>query len=582
MAPSNSTPESLLAVDIGSAHTRAMLFDIAADRYMFVAQGRSPSTAAAPFRDISEGLRLAIEELQKITGRVLIGKDERLILPSQPDGSGVDALVSTISAGPAVSIVAAGLLDDLSLESARRLAGTTYARIAESIGINDRRKTEVQIDAIIQAKPDVVIVAGGIESGATRSIGRILEVIGLASYLIPAARRPVLLYAGNQQMAQKVKSQFGQMQTVRIAPNLRPDFDHEDLGPAHASLSEIVQKVRAGQMGGAADLISLSNGHSYPTATAFGRMIRFLSKVYDSNKGVLGVDLGATSTVIAAANDGRLSVSVQTPLGIGEGLAGITGKVDPLEILQWMAAPASPDDILDYLHQKITCPGSLPTSPEEQGIEQAVVRAVLRQALKNLPASTAGLPIAHGDRLATPFEPIIAAGAALAGAPTPSQCALMILDGLQPIGVTTLVADPNSLAAALGAAARLNPVLPVQVLESGAFQNLGTVISPVSGAPTGAPILHARLVYADETETQLDITQGSLNALPLERGKTARLFLEPIGRTDPGIGRSSRGVKITGGVLGVIIDGRGRPIRLPADHSQRQETLQKWLWAISS
>ena len=52
---------------------------------------RGPGTAlttGAPFRDISEGLRLAIEDLEKITGRVLIGKDERLILPDSPTAAG--------------------------------------------------------------------------------------------------------------------------------------------------------------------------------------------------------------------------------------------------------------------------------------------------------------------------------------------------------------------------------------------------------------------------------------------------------------------------------------------------------------
>jgi hypothetical protein len=426
----------------------------------------------------------------------------------------------------------------------------------------------------------VVIVAGGIESGATRSIEHILEAVGLASYLIPPAKRPVLLYAGNQQMAQKVKAQFEPMQTVSIAPNLRPSFDQEDLGPAQVSLSEIVQKVRSSQTSGTADLISLSDGHSYPTATAFGRTIRFLSKIYDSNKGVLGVDLGATSTVLAAAVSGKLALSVQTPLGIGEGLTGVIGKIDPAEIIQWMSIPATSDVVMDYLYQKIANPGSLPTSTEEQAIEQAAARAVLRQALRNLPASSNGITISNGSGLAAPFEPIVAAGAALAGAPTSGQCALMILDALQPSGVTTLVLDPNSLAAALGAAAGMNPILPVQVLESGAFQILGTVITPVSTAPTGAPILQARMVFPDETETQVEINQGSLNVLPLGRGKTAQLFLEPIGRTELGIGRLNRGIKMTGGVLGVIIDGRGRPIHLPKDRGQRQEILKKWLWAV--
>ncbi|HEX9013120.1 MAG TPA: glutamate mutase L, partial [Anaerolineaceae bacterium] len=385
-----SAPESLLAFDIGSIHTRAMLFDVAGDRYHFVAQGRAQTTAGAPYFDIGEGCRLAVDELEKISGRVLVSKDDRLILPAQPDGSGVDALVSTLSAGEAVSAVAVGLLEEVSLESARRLIGSTYARLAESIGLNDRRPTEIQIDAIIQARPDVIVVAGGTEHGAARSITRVLEMVGLASYLIPAGKRPVLLYAGNQEVAARVKGQFETMQVVRTAPNIRPGFDHEDLGPAQNCLAEIVQKIRASRLAGMAELTNLSNGHSYPAAQAFGRMVRFLSKVYDSDKGVLGIDLGASSTVIAAAISGNLSLSVQTPLGMGAGLAGIAGRVDPAEISQWLPFQVSAEDVEDYLQQKIAASATLPESMEDQMLEEAVARVVIRRALSSLTPPPSG------------------------------------------------------------------------------------------------------------------------------------------------------------------------------------------------
>jgi N-acetylglucosamine kinase-like BadF-type ATPase len=62
--------ESLLAVDVGGANTRAALFDVVEGEYRFVAAGSAPSTAEAPFRDVGEGVRNAIIELQSVTGRV--------------------------------------------------------------------------------------------------------------------------------------------------------------------------------------------------------------------------------------------------------------------------------------------------------------------------------------------------------------------------------------------------------------------------------------------------------------------------------------------------------------------------------
>ena len=85
--------------------------------------------------------------LQTVLGKSLLDGSRDLITPSQPNGSGVDALVVTISAGPTIRTVLVGLLKDVSLESARRLTESTYARIVETIGLNDHRKPEQQIDS---------------------------------------------------------------------------------------------------------------------------------------------------------------------------------------------------------------------------------------------------------------------------------------------------------------------------------------------------------------------------------------------------------------------------------------------------
>ena len=77
------------------------------------------------------------------------------------------------------------------------------------------------------------------------------------------------------------------------------------------------------------------------------------------------------------------------------------------------------------------------------------------------------------------FEPIIATGGAIARAPRPGYAALALLDAVQPRGITTLVLDPYNLVPAVGAAADLLPMITVQVLESGSFVSLGTVVSPV-------------------------------------------------------------------------------------------------------
>ena len=102
--------DSLLAIDIGSVTTRAVLFDVVDGRYRFLASGSASTTVDAPFNDVSEGVRNALDRLQSITGRKFVGGDERLIIPSRSDGAGVDTVAVTISAGPSIKVVLVGLL----------------------------------------------------------------------------------------------------------------------------------------------------------------------------------------------------------------------------------------------------------------------------------------------------------------------------------------------------------------------------------------------------------------------------------------------------------------------------------------
>jgi hypothetical protein len=179
------------------------------------------------------------------------------------------------------------------------------------------------------------------------------------------------------------------------------------------------------------------------------------------------------------------------------------------------------------------------------------------------------------------FEPILAGGGALSDAPTPGQSLLLLLDALQPVGITSIILDQNNLLPLLGAAAEHNQLLPVQVLESGAFMSLGTVVSVISSATYGTPVLRARLTYADGNDARAEVKIGGLEILPLGIGQTARLTLQPMQRSDIGNGPGRNAtLQVVGGVLGVVIDARGRPLTLPEDPVRRRELFKKWLWSV--
>jgi len=107
----------------------------------------------------------------------------------------------------------------------------------------------------------------------------------------------------------------------------------------------------------------------------------------------------------------------------------------------------------------------LPMNRETLVIEQAMVRA--------LPAAHATqrmLDRVPGTELS--FEYIFVSGAAIVNAPSAAQSLLMVLDGIQPVGVNVVMLDQYGLSQALGSIAASNTLLPAQIIESGAYTNL--------------------------------------------------------------------------------------------------------------
>ncbi len=565
--------EIVLGFDIGAVNTRAMLFDVVDGQYCFLAAGSAPSTVEEPYFDPSEGMTRAARELQEVTGHNLLDPEGRLILPSQPDGSGADRMVITISAGKQVRIVVAGLLADVSLESVQRLATSTYGQVIESIGLNDRRRPEVQVDAVLNAGPDLVLFAGGTEGGASRSVGRLVDLLTLVCRVLPQDKRPEIIYAGNQTLAGRVKEALEKYSSLRTVPNIRPSFALEDLGPAEGALAQAISRIRQRQLPGLASMASLASSMPLPTAYAFGRVIRFLSKVYDPNKGVLGVDLGANSTIVAGGLAGSLDLSV-SPYGVGQGALAVLNEGSLQDVMQWLPVHVPEDAVREYIWQKTLYPASVPATQDALAIEQALARQTLRRAMARFQERYPDHP--------SLFNLIVASGAVISRAATPVQSMLMLLDGLQPVGITNLALDQNGLTPTLGAIAEFSPLLPIQVLDSGAFMRLVTIIAPLSEARYGTPILEARLEYENGTDSRMVVNKGSLVSLQLQQGQVARLHLKALRGTmiDPRSQKRTIQYKVIGGGCGAVIDGRGRPLALPADTARRRDMLKKWAMSV--
>lgn len=559
---------SVLGIEIGSVQTRAVLFDVVEETYQFLASGSAPTTCGEPIFDVMPGVIAALRDLQEITGRFFLDLNHKLIIPSHGGVEGVDRLLITLSWGPDLDVVTFGLLNELSLETANRLARTLPLNVADSFGINDRRSTQAQMDALLAAKPRILIFAGGSDRGATRTVGRTANKIASSLHLFKVEDRPKVLFCGNRGMARRVKEILEKETTYSSTNNIRPEIENEDLAQATYDLNQLVIDEKMNSINGLERIAAFSNEKPQLTGIGFQRVIRFLGKQYDPQRKVLGIDLGSAHITAAYANHHE-SQQITLPIGTGYGLERALQQTRFSDLEKWLPEALSESQVMDCLWQKTIFPNSLPFSETDLQIELALARQLLCMTMRELEL--------HTDLATRSFEPVLVGGSILTHAATPWQMLTLLLDGIQPVGITPLVIDKHGILSLLGAAAKTNPLLPVQVLESTAFINLATVISIESKAKPGTVILKAHLQSASGKMRDIAIKQGELASLPLAFGESGVLILKPeskVNISDIEVGKDP--IKVRGGLCGLVFDTRGRPLVLPKDQVHRLAMFDRW------
>lgn len=578
--------ETILAADFGAANTRVLLFDVVEGQFRLVAVGEAPSTCAPPFHDASEGLRYALGQLQAITGRVMLDSTARLITPVNSEGQGCDTFVATFSAGAPLKTILVGLLPEASLRHARRLADSSYLHVLDTLSLVDRRKQEQQIEAIVKARPEVIVLAGGTDGGAQSALLKLAETVGVASFMLPDDERPAVFFTGNQALQGRIGEMLSGLAGFHPGPNVQPGLNQNNLEASRSALGQLVKSLRARRIGGLADLDHYAAGHMYPTAHAEGQVLRFISRMLNTPRGVLSVNVGSASTSVAAAFSGELYLTVATDLGVGLSAHTTLNSQPWTELARWTPHALTEAEVREFGLWRAAHPFTIPVELEDAQRELALARLALTGALRRARAQwPANAPGPRFD-LAPYFDVLIGGGATLGRAPNPGAAAFVLLNAVQPVGVTDLMLDRHHALAALGALASANTLASVQVLETDALVRLGVAVSWVSQtAPAAGALLGtATLVDGNQKSTTVEVKAGALEVLPLPLGQTGKLTLKPRPGVDVGSGPGrapARPVDVDGGAVGLILDGRGRPLTLPGEAAQRVEVLQRWWWKLA-
>lgn len=582
--------DSLLAADCGSVTTTVILVDQVDGKHRLLATARHPSTYGPPWYDITIGVQEAIRQIEKRTDRLLLTPGGRPITPRTANQQGVDAFVAVSSAGPPLKVVLVGLMEQLSLASARRAAAGTYTRVTGVLSLNSEPNTfdldvpgglqaEARLQTIREGQPDVILLVGGTDGGAERPVLDLARLVAMTLQLFNNATKPAVLYAGNVEARFQVAEILGPITELKSIDNVRPELDIDHVVAAREELENMYLQRKMFSLPGVQKLSNWSQTALVPGSKSFEKLIVYLSR--HNNLKVVGVNLGSGATTICTKTEEWPAAVTNSNAGIGHGLPALLKAVPLEKIHRWLPFEMAVGDLHNQLRHKTLHPASMPATPEELLIEYALAREALRLVTGQ---ARSGWPLQPATGIRdVQWNLIVGAGLTLMGTPRPGHAVMLVLDGLEPWGVTSLALDMNGAANLLGSMAIVQPAAAVEVAAQGAFVNIATLVAPAGHGQPGKPAIRLKATYEDGTTAEVEVMYGAIEVMPLAPGTKANLEMRPTRNFDIGLGQPGQGAtaEVEGGQLGIIIDARGRPLRLPPQNEQRQQQLHEWLATLS-
>lgn len=585
----------ILATDCGSTTTKAILIQRVDGVYRQTHRGEAPTTVEAPFADVTVGVINAVTEVQELAGRRLVDDDGRILRPAS-DRDGCDLYISTSSAGGGLQMMVAGVVREMTGESAKRAALGAGAIVMDVIASNDRRRPHEQIQRIRELRPDIMLLSGGIDGGTTTHVVQIAELIA------PARPRPrfgseytlPVIYAGNKDAAPLVRKVITDGFALTVVDNLRPVLERENLAPARDTIHDLFLEHVMAHAPGYDRLMTWTDAPIMPTPGAVGNILQTIASRQGIN--VVGVDIGGATTDVFSVFDGTFNRTVSANLGMSYSIANVCAEAGMPNILRWVPFDMDVRELGNRVKNKMIRPTTIPQTLEALVFEQAVAREALRLAyvqhkefattLKGVQQQrtvgdtfsqeTAGQTIVDNMRL----DLLVASGGVLSHAPRMQQTVMMLIDAFEPEGFTTLAKDSIFMMPHLGVLAQVHPQASLEVFERDCLVYLGTCVAPRGTGKPGRSCFRYSVTGPGVSETG-DVPYGDLRVIPLGEGARAMVTVEPERGFDCGNGPGRKIEReVRGGTVGLVLDGRGRPLVLPVERAIGRPLVERWVKAL--
>ena len=591
---SKKEPKRILATDCGSTTTKAILIEKKGDEYRLIARGEAPTTVEAPYEDVTKGVLnsvMEVEELSKV--KILDGED---IIKEVKDGEGVDFYVSTSSAGGGLQMMVAGVVLTMTAESAARAALGAGAIVMDVIASNDGRLPHEKIERIRNLRPDMILLSGGIDGGTVSHVVELAELIKAAD---PRPRFGVgyqlpVIYAGNKDAREMILKTLKQNTALVVVENLRPVLERENLNPARHKIHDQFMEHVMAHAPGYKELMGRTDVPIMPTPGAVGLLVETVAK--KEKISVIGVDIGGATTDVFSVFQEVFNRTVSANLGMSYSISNVLAESGIENIMRWLPMEVDERDLRNRIRNKMIRPTTIPHTLEDLKIEQAIAREALRLAFEQHKSMAVGLKGIQQERtISDAFSQsmtgetlidlmglnlLLGSGGILSHAPRRNQAAVMLIDAFLPEGITRLAVDSIFMMPHLGVLSTVHEKSATEVFNKDCLIPLGTCVAPVGDGKEGSNVVKVKIEYGNGKSEEHQGKYGDIKLIPLALNETAKVHLHPEKGFDVGDGRGKIvETTVSGGIVGVVLDCRGRPFRLPEDKRKRMEALNTWFTA---
>jgi hypothetical protein len=274
-------------------------------------------------------------------------------------------------------------------------------------------------------------------------------------------------------------------------------------------------------------------------------------------------------------------------------------------VLRWVPFDIDRKELTNRIGNKMIRPTTVPQSLEELFIEQAIAREALRLSFIQHKEFAVGLKGVQKERtISDAFDQsssgaslvnmmdldlIVGSGGVLSHAPRREQSAKMLIDSFMPEGITQLAVDSIFMMPQLGVLANIDKKdlaeearnAALEVFHKDCLIRLGTCITPIGKAKNESTILTVKLTFSNGEKIEKELKRNELHRIKADYEEvTAELIPHKKMDIGSGIGESIK-TTIYGGLVGIILDGRDRPISIPNDPQERLSSLKNWSDALN-